>query len=113
MSPELESVLRQLLAASRTTMVVTLDEVGDAIGALAVSTDEIDALITRLEDEGRSVLAPRGGDGEQHLRRVVEAARALTAELGRKPSTSEVAARAQLSTAQVRQALQLLTIMQR
>lgn len=110
---ELEKVLNELLNASRTTNVVTLDAVGDAIGARAISTDEIELLISRLEDAGRSVLAPQGGDGESWLHKVVDAARALTEELGRKPTANEVAQRAKLTTAQVRQALQLLTIMQR
>jgi hypothetical protein len=92
---------------------VSLDELGAAIGARAVTTAEIDAMIDAIEARGVSVCAPRGGDGEQHLGRVISASRDLRAELGRVPRVDELAERAGLSAAEVRHALSLARIMQR
>ena len=102
-----------LLAQSEDGRQVSLDQVGEAIGARAVSTDEIDALFSALEAKQRRIVGPEGGGGEGRLKRVVEAARALRAELARKPSESEVAERAQLTVVQVQHALALLRVMQR
>jgi len=46
-------VVDELLA--RHSDHVSLDAVGEALGALAVTTDEIDELIVALEDAGRKV----------------------------------------------------------
>jgi len=110
---ELQQVLRVLLDQSRDGGDVSLDAIGDAIGARAASTDEIEALFAALEAQKRRIVGPEGRGGEQRLKRVVEAARALTLELGRKPRASEVAARAELSVEQVQHALALLRVMQR
>lgn len=110
---ELEGVAERLLAASEDARVVSLDAIGEAIGVLAVSTDEVDRLISVLEERGRSVVGPEGGGGEGRLREVVLAARAMTSELGRRPSVAELAARTRLSEEQVRHALALAQVMQR
>jgi hypothetical protein len=111
--PSLREVFASLLAASEQTRVVELDAVGEALGVLAVSYDEIDALISALEAAGRSVQGPLGGGTEGRLKRVVEASRALSQENGRRPTLREVALRADLSEEQVRHALALLRVMQR
>ncbi|HEX4351916.1 MAG TPA: sigma-70 domain-containing protein [Polyangiales bacterium] len=111
--PDLLAVVRQLLTASETSGEVTLDQLGDAIGALAASYPEIDAMIAALEAEGRRVIAPAGGSGEAHLARVVNAAKELTRELGHRPNVVAIASRAGLSIDEVKQALVLARIMQR
>lgn len=110
---ELASVLSKLLLASEASMKVELDAIGVAIGTLAVSTDDIDALLRELERHGREVLAPSGGGTEQHLGRVVAAARTLKTRLPRRPTLVEVAEEAQLSVEQTLLALALLRVMQR
>lgn len=70
-------------------------------------------MISLLEKRGRQVIAPSHGRGEEHLASVVSAARILSAELGRRPSSAEVALRAGLSAAQVKHALMLARVMQR
>jgi hypothetical protein len=110
---ELQDVLQSLLGASSPGADVSLDAIGEAIGARAASTDEIEALFAALEAKQRRIVGPEGGGGEQRLKRVVDAARALSIELGRKPKASEVAARAELSVEQVQHALALLRVMQR
>lgn len=111
--PELAAVLARLIVESERTREVTLDGVGLAIGTLAVSTDEIDALFTALETRGRRVVSPRGGDGEHLLGRVVGAARALKQGTARRLTIDEVAQQASLTREQVISALALLHIMQR
>jgi hypothetical protein len=110
---EVLAIVDALLEASEPTKEITLDAIGDAIGAKAITPDEIDALITALEAAGRVIVGPKGGDGEDHLRAVLGAARALTPELGRRPTTAEIAERSGLTLLEVRHALALAKVMQR
>jgi hypothetical protein len=110
---DLQSIVDVLLASSADAGEVHLDEIGEAIGARAINSEEIDAIISALEAAGRKVVGPKGGAGEARLREVVAAARALGPELGRKPSVAEIAARSGLTADEVRHALALLKIMQR
>jgi hypothetical protein len=111
--PALAPVLARLLADSEGTRKVTLDDVGEAIGIIAVSTDDVDALLTALEKAGRTVVGPVGARGVQNLRRVLPAARALAASLGRPPSLAELAEKTGLSEDDVRHALALGRVMGR
>lgn len=111
--PALQTLLRKLLADSREHKRVTLDSLGEAVGALQISHDEIDALMHALEAQGRSIVGPEGGGVQEHLKHVIASARALSQELARKPSVAEIAARAKLSPEQVRHALALVQVMQR
>lgn len=110
---ELASVLSTLLSASEVSMKVELDTIGAAIGTLAVSIDDIDLLLRELERHGREVVAPSGGGTEQHLGRVVAAARALKGRLPRRPTLAEVAEQAELTVDQTLLTLALLRVMQR
>jgi hypothetical protein len=111
---ELMSVLNTLLTVSETTLHVELDAIGAAIGALSVSTDDIDALLRELEARGRQIVAPSGGGAERQLGQVVAAARKLRISSPQgKPGLSEVAREAGLSEDQVLVALALLRVMQR
>ena len=83
--------MQQLLRASEPSGEITLDQLGDAIGTLAASYPEIDAMIAALEAEQRHVVAPTGGSGEAHLARVVNAAKELTRELGHRPNVDAIA----------------------
>ena len=105
--------MASLLAASARERTVALDQIGDALGTLAVSTDEIDAIFKQLEAAARRVVAPPGGGGEARLKRVIDAARALRQEALARPTLSAVAKRAELSRDEVLGALFLLRIMQR
>ena len=111
--PELQRVYAQLRAQSAVSGKVELDTIGHALGTLSVSTDEIDALVSALERDGREIVGPTGGGTEAQLKQVVSAARALKAELARRPTLREVAQRAGLSPEQVLIALALLRVMQR
>ena len=82
---------------------------GEAIGARAITTPEIEA-ISRCARRCRAASSwvRSGGAGEDRLKAVVTAARTLAASLGRKPTVAEIAAEAGLSEAAVKHALALL-----
>ena len=113
MRAELQAIVDALLASSRASGELTLDAVGDAIGARAITSEEIDGMFRALEAAGRKIAGPDGGAGEQLLKAVVAAARSLGPALGRKPTVPEIADRAGLSVGEVRHALALLAVMQR
>ena len=110
---ELRAIVDALLAASADTREIRLDAIGNAIGARAVTAVEIEAMMTALEASGRRVVSPEGGAGEERLKAVIAAARALAPELGRAATVAEIAARSGLSTGEVRHALALAKVMQR
>jgi len=111
--PALHDLLLQLLLESAQHKQVSLDAIGEAVGALQISHEEIDALMRALEQQGRSIVGPEGGGLEEHLRRVITTARVLTEELSRKPTLGEIAERTALAPQQVRHALSLVQVMQR
>jgi Sigma-70 region 3 len=113
MRGEVARVLAVLLASSESSKDVSLDQIGDAIGTIAITAEEIERLIDALEAKGRRVSGPSGGGGESRLKVVIATARALTAELGRKPSPAEIASRTELTETDVRYALALAKVIAR
>jgi hypothetical protein len=110
----IEEVVQALLLLANEGETVSLDAIGDALGARAVTQEEIDSIVTRLENAGRVVgEKAEGGVGVARLRKVVEAARTLRLELGRSATADEIAGRAGLDVAAVRHALELAKVMQR
>ncbi len=113
MRHDLQIVLDALLLASSDQREIELDAVGEALGTRAVTSPEIDALLTALEAAGRTIVTPDGGSGEARLRRVLVTARRLRSELGRTATASEIAAHAGLEEEDVRHALALAKVLQR
>jgi hypothetical protein len=113
MTPELAAAVARLLAASAASGTVTLDELGDAIDTLPVTTDEIDAVLAALEAAGRRVAPSDERDRMGDLRAVLAAARGLRLEQGRPPSTDDIAARSGLRASDVRTALLLARVLGR
>lgn len=111
--PELVAVVDGLLADRPPKSPIELDAIGEAIGARAIASDEIDAMLTLIEKRGHRVITRKGGSGEATLKTVLTAARALKSELGRVPSPTEIADRTKLSLIDVQHALSLARIMQR
>jgi hypothetical protein len=109
----IQEVLDALLAATPRGATLELDAIGDAIGARAVTMDEMAWLIDRIEAEGRVVGAPMPGDGVTALGAVLRAARALRTTSGRTPTVGEIAAQAGLEEREVRRALLLAKVMSR
>lgn len=110
---ELQQVIEQLLRESEASGQVTLDQIGDAVGARAVSYVDVDAVIDALESAGRVVEAGAKPRGEEHLQLIVRSIRELSLQLGRRPTQPEISARTGLTQAEVSHALQLARIMQR
>ena len=108
---DLQRVVQGLLADSKDE--ISLDELAAAVGDLAVSTDEIDAMMSALEAKGRTVGTRSGKSGVTMLRAVVEAAREIAGERGKRPTHAEIAERSGLTVDEVRQALALARVMQR
>jgi hypothetical protein len=113
MEAALLSIVSSLLASSEDSREVSLDALGEAIGARAVTADEIEEMIDALERAGRRVVGKKTGSGVANLRAVLDATRALGAELGRLPTRDEIAARSGLSSEAIAHALALARIMQR
>ncbi len=74
---ELQIVLTGLVA--RAEAMVSLSQVAEALGELAVSHEDIDWLIGELELRGLTVDIPSGVGSTEALRRVLLSARALRA----------------------------------
>jgi 2-hydroxychromene-2-carboxylate isomerase len=113
MRAELALLVEQLLEGTVPGDAVSLDAIGEAIGARRISQDEIDEILETIEARGRVAAAPAGGHGEERLKRALAAARILRAELSRPPSVDQIAERAGLTRAEVEHALTLAKIMQR
>lgn len=114
--PELVAIVDALLEDKAPKSPIELDSIGEAIGARAVSSDEIDAMLTLIEKRGHKTVTRaggRGGRGEATLKTVLTTARALKIELGRVPTPSEVAEKSSLPLIDVHHALSLARIMQR
>ena len=107
-------MLERLLENSARSQTVTLDEIGETLGALPVSVADIEALLSALEAAGRTIVGPEEPRLEKNLGRVIAAARALRSEAQGKPlAVAAVAERAGLSIEDVLGALSLLRVMQR
>lgn len=110
--PELRELVEGLLQATAEGDAIDLDAIGEAIGARAISQDEIDAILSAIEKRGRRIASTEGARGEGNLKAVLDAARFLRKELGRAPRPDEIAARAGMSRAEVQHALALAKVIQ-
>jgi len=79
--PELLDIARSLL--ERSGQAISLDDVAEALGALRVTPDEIDALFSWLEARGREVGTPAGSGAASLLGEVLAVARVPRQELAR------------------------------
>jgi hypothetical protein len=113
--PKLSVVATTLLerAARSGSKEISLDAIGEAIGVVPVSTEDVDALMAVLEGAGLRVAGPEGQRGVQNLQRIIPAARALAGRLGRAATLAELAAETGLAEEDVRHALALGSVMGR
>lgn len=109
----IREVLDALLAAAPRGAELSLDAIGEAVGARPVTVDEIAWLLDRLEAEGRVVAAAAPGGGVTALGTVLRAARTLRAALGRSATVLEIVASTGLAEHDVRRALLLAQVMSR
>ena len=85
---------------------VDLNDIADVIDARAVSYEEVEAIIGRLEDEGMAVGEPLTGYDVGLMRNVIVTAHRLREKLRRKPTIEEIALEAGLPPFAVRRALE-------
>jgi hypothetical protein len=92
MRPLVEAIIAELLLRHRAFGRVDLNDIAEVIDARAVTYDEIDHIIARLEAEGLRVGEPLTGEDLLVLRGVIAAAHRLRAQLRRRPTVDEIAA---------------------
>lgn len=103
--PELQAIVDTILAAHPGGL--SLNQLSEELLTKPVSYADIDEIIGALEDAGVDLDAPDRPARPEDLARVLAAARALSAETGRRPTPEEIAERAGLTAAVVRRALEL------
>jgi hypothetical protein len=103
--PELQQIVDVILAAHPGGL--SLNQLSEELLRKPVSYADIDEIIGALEDAGIDLDGPDRPASPEDLARVLAAARALTAETGKRPTPEEIAERAGLTPATVRRALEL------
>lgn len=83
-----------------------LNDLAEVIGTRAVTYDEVELLITRLEEEGLRVGEPLDSQDIDVMQAVLTAARRLRDTLCRPPTVDEVAEASGYAPHQVRRALE-------
>jgi hypothetical protein len=89
--PLISTIFDQLVARHRDTKRIDLDDIAEVIGTGAVSYDEVEYLVDRLEAEGFSVGDGIGSTDVEIMQQVLAHARALRGSLGRNPTVDEIA----------------------
>jgi hypothetical protein len=110
--PDLLAVVHSLSLEYGTRGAIPLDALGEAIGTRAISAPEIEAMLDALERRGLTVSGPEGGL-LQTLETVLATARGLVGDLGRRPTSQEIATRAGMTVDGVRAALRLGSVLGR
>jgi hypothetical protein len=104
--PLIDDVVLELLDRHQSSGRVDLNDIADVIGTRAVTYEDVDEIITRLEAQGLSVGDSLTDREVDVMRSVVAAARRLNAELRRRPTVDEIAADSGHSAHTVRRALE-------
>lgn len=100
--PITAGIIEKLLAGS--TGAIALDAVAEAIGAAALTPQDIEAVFDALEAAGRRVESETR-DPPAALAKVLAAVRSFSAVSGRRPTLPEIAVHSRLSLGEVRFAL--------
>lgn len=105
MRGEIQRIVDELVARHRSLGAVGLDDIAEVIGDRSVTAEEVEEIVDALELEGLVVGEAPDHAQVERMKQALAAARALSLELGRKPSIAEIAARAALPEHVVRRAL--------
>jgi hypothetical protein len=89
--PVIDDMVRELVARHRATGRVDLNDIAEVIDCRAVTYEEVEHIIARLESEGLRVAEPLDGGDIGVIRTVLESARRLVTELQRRPTVDEIA----------------------
>jgi hypothetical protein len=104
LTPTTRAIVELLTQEANSAEVVSLDRVGEAIGAAPVTQQDIEAIFDALEAAGLRVEAELK-DPPAALAQVLKAVRAFSAVSGRRPTLTEIAQHSGLSVGVVRFAL--------
>jgi hypothetical protein len=104
--PVVESILVELIGRHKVDGRVHLNDIAEVIGDRALTYEEVDGLVTCLEDEGLVVGEPLDERDIHVMRDVLKIARSLGIELNRRPSVEEIAHRSGHPARAVRRALE-------
>jgi DNA-binding Lrp family transcriptional regulator len=104
--PIISSIFEELVSRHRESKRIDLDDIAEVIGSRAVSYDEVDYLVDRLEAEGFSVGEGIDSADVEVMQAVLVQARELHRSLGRNPRVDEIAKALQKPTYVVRRALE-------
>jgi len=104
---ELSSRLQAIVDAIKAAHAdgLTLDELSEELLHKPVSYADIEQIIAALEEGGFDLESAPPSVSPEELARVLTAARALTAETGKRPSPDQIAERTGLTPIAVRRAL--------
>ncbi len=91
MRPVVEAILTELLARHAEGEHVHLNDLAEVIAGRAVTPEEIEAVVDRLEAAGRRVGEPLDERDVAVVSRVLDSARRLRTALGRRPTVGEIA----------------------
>jgi hypothetical protein len=89
--PFVQGILEQLLARHRDSGHVHLNDLAEVIGAQAITYDEVELLITCLEQAGLRVGEPLDARDIHVMHEVLASARKLRETLSRPPTVNEIA----------------------
>ncbi|HET6148920.1 MAG TPA: sigma-70 domain-containing protein [Polyangia bacterium] len=103
LSAHLQEIFDAIMAAHPDGL--TLNVLSEELANKPVTYADIEEIIGALEEAGVDLEAPEAPARPEELFRVLAAARALTAETGKRPSPEEIAERAGLTAAAVRRSL--------
>ena len=106
MTPFITNIFDQLVTRHRDTKRIDLDDIEDVIGTRAVSYDDVEMLVDRLEAEGFSVGEGIGSTDVEVMQQVLTHARTLRVSLGRNPTVDEIAVASAKPVYVVRRALE-------
>ena len=104
--PALQHILDALLARPHAARHVHLNDLAEVIGDEAVTSDEVDELITHLEAAGLRVGEALDERDVGVMREVIAGGRRLAERLGRRPTVEEIAADTRHEPHVVRRALE-------
>ena len=110
--PLIAGIVERLLAATVPGDSVSLDAIGEQVGAEPVSYDEIGEIIDALERAGRPVASPALG-AAQTLKQVLAAAREARRTSGRTPTVQELERATGLDRTAVLTALRFADVLRR
>jgi hypothetical protein len=107
--PIISSIFDELVSRHRDAKRIDLDDIAEVIGTRAVSYDEVDYLVDRLEAEGFSVGEGIDSSDVETMRVVLAQAREIHRLLGRNPTVDEIAKASGKPVYVVRRALERAT----